>query len=185
MITMNDIIREGNPILRQVAKEVPLPATDEEKNTLRQMLEFLKNSQDEKAAKKYGLRAGIGLAAPQIALSKRMIALYLDDENGKHYEYTLFNPKVISHSIENTYLEGGEGCLSVDREVPGFVPRHARVKVKAFDIDDKPVTLRLKGYPAIAIQHEIDHLDGILFYDRINKEDPFKIPDHVMEKDIY
>ncbi|MCL1630982.1 peptide deformylase [Sporolactobacillus sp. CPB3-1] len=185
MITMDDIIREGNPILRQVAKEVQLPASDEEKNTLKAMLEFLKNSQNEDLAKKYHLRAGIGLAAPQIALSKRMIALYLDDDNGKHYEYTLFNPKIISHSIESTYLEGGEGCLSVDREISGYVPRHARVKVKAFDLEGNPVTLRLKGYPAIAIQHEIDHLNGILFYDRINKEDPFKIPDHVAEKNIY
>ncbi|RYL90307.1 peptide deformylase [Sporolactobacillus sp. Y61] len=185
MITMDDIIREGNPILRQVAKEVPLPATDEEKQTLRDMLEFLKNSQDEKTAKKYHLRAGIGIAAPQIAISKRMIALFLDDEKGKHYEYTLFNPKIISHSVENTYLEGGEGCLSVDRDVPGFVPRHARVKVKAFDIDGKPLKLRLKGYPAIAIQHEIDHLNGILFFDRINKDNPFKIPDHVVQHEEF
>lgn len=183
MITMDDIIREGNPILRQIAKDVVLPASDEEKEQLKAMLEFLKNSQDEEIAKKYHLRAGIGLAAPQIAISKRMIALFLDDDNGKHFEYMLFNPKIVSHSIENTYLEGGEGCLSVDREVPGFVPRHARVKVKAFDIDGKPVTLRLKGYPAIAIQHEIDHLNGILFYDHINNDDPFKIPDHVVQEE--
>ncbi|RYM04621.1 peptide deformylase [Sporolactobacillus sp. THM7-7] len=183
MITMDDIIREGNPILRQVAKEVPLPATEEEKETLKKMLEFLKNSQNEEIAEKYQLRAGIGLAAPQLGISKRMIALYLDDDDGKHYEYTLFNPKIASHSVENTYLPGGEGCLSVDREVPGYVPRHARVKVKAFDIDGKPVTLRLKGYPSIAIQHEIDHLDGILFYDRIDKDEPFKIPDHVFQKE--
>ncbi|MFX3618307.1 MAG: peptide deformylase [Sporolactobacillus sp.] len=181
MITMDDIIREGNPILRQVAKEVTLPASQKEKDTLREMLDFLKNSQDEDLAKKYHLRAGIGLAAPQIAISKRMIALCLDDDNGKHYEYMLFNPKIVSESVENTFLDGGEGCLSVDREVPGYVPRHARVKVKAVDIDGKPLTLRLKGYPAIAIQHEIDHLNGILFYDHINKEDPFKVPDHVVQ----
>ncbi|WP_010631089.1 peptide deformylase [Sporolactobacillus vineae] len=181
MITMDNIIREGNPILRQVAEKVALPATEEEKNTLRDMLEFLKNSQDEALAKKYHLRAGIGLAAPQLAISKRMIAIYLDDSDGKHYEYMLFNPEIVSESVENIYLEGGEGCLSVDREVPGFVPRHARIKVKAFDPDGKPVKLRLKGYPAIAVQHEIDHLNGILFFDRINKDDPFKIPDHVAE----
>ncbi|RYL95449.1 peptide deformylase [Sporolactobacillus sp. THM7-4] len=184
MITMKDIIREGNPVLRQIAKEVTLPASEEEKDTLRKMLEFLKNSQNEEIASKYHLRAGIGLAAPQLGISKRMIALFLDDDNGKHYEYMLFNPKIISHSIENTFLEGGEGCLSVDREVPGYVPRHARVKVKAFDINGNPVTLRLKGYPSIAIQHEIDHLNGILFFDHINKEDPFKIPDHVVENKI-
>lgn len=179
MITMKDIIREGNPILRAVAEEVPMPPTAEEQKILREMLEFLKNSQDEAIAAKYHLRAGIGLAAPQIAISKRMIALYLEDENGKLHEYTLFNPKIVSHSVENTFLDNGEGCLSVDREVPGLVPRHTRVKVRAFDINGKAITLKLKGLPSIAIQHEIDHLDGILFYDRINKENPFKVPDHV------
>ncbi|MFT8870920.1 MAG: peptide deformylase [Sporolactobacillus sp.] len=182
MLTMQDIIREGNPILRAVAEEVALPPTAEEQDTLRSMLAFLKNSQDEETAKKYHLRAGIGLAAPQIAISKRMIALCLD-ENDKHYEYMLFNPKIVSHSIENTYLDGGEGCLSVDRDIPGYVPRHARVKIQAFDIDGHPVKLRLKGYPSIAIQHEIDHLNGVLFYDRIDKDDPYKIPDHVVQEE--
>ncbi|WP_141603647.1 peptide deformylase [Terrilactibacillus laevilacticus] len=177
MLTMDDIVREGNPILRAVASEVMMPPTQEEKETLKKMREFLINSQDDEIAEKYKLRAGIGLAAPQIGISKRMIAVYIPEED-KIHDYTLFNPKVISHSVENTYLEGGEGCLSVDREVPGYVPRHARVKVKAYNIDGKKITLKLKGLPAIAIQHEIDHLDGIMFYDHINKADPFAIPDH-------
>ncbi|MTT31977.1 peptide deformylase [Terrilactibacillus sp. BCM23-1] len=177
MLTMDDIVREGNPILRAVAQEVVMPPTHEEKETLKKMREFLINSQDDEIAEKYKLRAGIGLAAPQIGISKRMIAVYIPEED-KIHDYTLFNPKIISHSVENTYLEGGEGCLSVDREVPGYVPRHARVKVKAYNIDGKEITLKLKGLPAIAIQHEIDHLDGIMFYDHINKENPFAIPDH-------
>ncbi|GGE40835.1 peptide deformylase 2 [Pullulanibacillus camelliae] len=177
MITMDDIIREGNPILREVADEVPLPPSEEDRATLKKMLEFLINSQDEEIASKYNLRAGIGLAAPQIGLKKRMIALYLTDEKDQLHEYALFNPRIISHSVEETYLEGGEGCLSVDREVPGYVPRYSRVKVKAVDINNKEVTLKLRGLPAIAIQHEIDHLNGVMFYDRINTEDPFKIPD--------
>jgi peptide deformylase len=179
MITMDDIVREGNPILKAVAKEVSLPATDEDKATLKSMMEFLKNSQDEEMAEKYQLRAGIGIAAPQIGVSKRMIAIYLLDDHEQWHEYALFNPKVVSHSVEMTYLETGEGCLSVDRDVPGYVPRYARIKVKAFDLNNDEVTLKLKGLPAIAVQHEIDHLDGIMFYDRINKEDPFKIPDGV------
>ncbi|TCP30529.1 peptide deformylase [Scopulibacillus darangshiensis] len=179
MLTMDDIIREGNPILRETAVPVELPPTKEESNTLKQMLEFLINSQDEEIANKYQLRPGIGLAAPQIGISKRMIALYLDDDKGKLHKYALFNPKIVSHSVEKTYLESGEGCLSVDRDVPGIVPRFARVKVRAFDLDNKEVTLKLKGMPAIAIQHEIDHLDGIMFYDHINHNDPFKIPDGV------
>ncbi|MGV3488881.1 MAG: peptide deformylase [Tuberibacillus sp.] len=180
MIMMDDIVREGNPILREVAKEVTLPASDEDKETLKSMMEFLINSQDDEIAKKYNLRAGIGLAAPQLGISKRMIAIYLLDENDRWHQYAWFNPKIVSHSVEVTYLETGEGCLSVDRDVPGYVPRYARIKVKAYDLNNTEVTVRLKGLPAIAVQHEIDHLNGIMFYDRINGDDPFKIPEGVV-----
>ncbi|WAA13236.1 peptide deformylase [Fervidibacillus halotolerans] len=174
MITMKDIIRDGHPTLRKVAKEVELPPTEEDRAILKSMLEFIINSQDEEIAKKYNLRPGIGLAAPQINISKRMIAIHLEDEKGKLHSYALFNPKIVSHSVEKTYLPGGEGCLSVDEVIPGIVPRYARVTVKAYDIDGNELKLRLKGLPSIAIQHEIDHLNGIMFYDHINKEDPFK-----------
>lgn len=179
MLTMEDIVREGHPSLREVSKEVTLPPSDEDKETLQKMMEFLKNSQDEEIAEKFGLRAGIGIAAPQISINKRMIAIYLTDVNDKVYEFAWFNPKIMSHSVEETYLENGEGCLSVDREVPGYVPRYARIKVKAFNLNGEPISLKLKGLVAIAVQHEIDHLDGIMFYDRIDKDDPFKIPDGV------
>ncbi|HEU5138506.1 MAG TPA: peptide deformylase [Bacillales bacterium] len=178
MITMKDIIREGNPLLRETASEVALPPTDEDKETLEEMLQFLKNSQDPEMADQYALRPGIGLAAPQIALSKRMIALHLTDENDKLYSYALFNPKISSHSIEMSYLESGEGCLSVDREVEGFVPRYARVTIKGHDLYQGDVKLRLRGLPAIAFQHEIDHLNGVMFYDRIDESQPYKVPDN-------
>lgn len=173
MLTMKNIIKDGNPILRQKAEPVQLPASEEEKETLQKMLQFLKNSQDEEMIEKYQLRPGIGLAAPQIGLSKRMIAVYLTDDDNV-YEYALFNPKIISHSVEQTYLEGGEGCLSVDEDIPGNVPRYARIQVKATDLEGNEIKLRLKGLAAICFQHEIDHLDGIMFYDRIDKEQPFK-----------
>lgn len=179
MLTMDDIVREGHPSLREVSKDVSLPPSDEDKATLQQMMEFLKNSQDEEIAEKYGLRAGIGIAAPQIAINKRMIAVYLIDDNETLHEFAWFNPKIISHSVEETYLENGEGCLSVDRDVPGYVPRYARIRVKATDLTGKEVKVKLKGLASIAVQHEIDHLDGIMFYDRINEEDPFKIPEGV------
>ncbi|MGG3845370.1 peptide deformylase [Aeribacillus composti] len=178
MITMKDIIKEGHPTLRQVAKEVELPASEEEKKILAEMLQYLKNSQDPEIAEKYGLRPGIGLAAPQINVSKRMIAVHVTDEKGKLYSYGLFNPKIVSHSVEQSYLTSGEGCLSVDREVPGYVPRYARIRVKGVDLEGNEVDLRLKGLVAIVFQHEIDHLNGIMFYDRINKENPFKEPEN-------
>ena len=79
MITMADIIKEGHPTLRQRAAEVTIPPTEEDKATLNKMLEYLKNSQNPEIAAKYGLRAGVGLAAPQINISKRMIAIYGTD----------------------------------------------------------------------------------------------------------
>ncbi len=80
MLTMKDIIRDGHPTLREKAEDVTLPLSDEDKNTLRAMREFLINSQDDEIAKRYGLRSGVGLAAPQINVSKRMIAVYLPDD---------------------------------------------------------------------------------------------------------
>jgi len=180
MITMTDIIREGHPTLREVAKEVPLPASEEDKETLKQMLEYVQNSQNPEIAEKYGLRPGIGLAAPQINVSKRMIAIHVEDEKGNVHSYALFNPKIVSHSVEKTYLSSGEGCLSVDRAVPGYVPRYARIRVKAVDINGEEVDVRLRGLLSIVFQHEIDHLNGVMFYDHIDSENPFKEPENAI-----
>ncbi|MCM3736866.1 peptide deformylase [Bacillus cytotoxicus] len=178
MLTMDDVIREGNPILQEVAEEVALPANEEDVHILRKMIEFVINSQNHEMAEKYNLRPGIGLAAPQIGVSKRMIAVHVTDRDGTLYSYALFNPKIISHSVERTYLQGGEGCLSVDREVPGYVPRYTRITVKGTTVDGEEVKLRLKGLPAIVFQHEIDHLNGVMFYDHINKDNPFMTPEN-------
>lgn len=179
MITMKDIVKEGSPSLRQVTEEVELPLSKEDKDTLICMMQFLKNSQDPVISKKYGLRAGVGLSANQIGLNKRMFVVYFTDEKGVLHEYTMINPKVISTSTSMIYLPQSEGCLSVDREIVGFVPRYERVKVKAIDIEGKEFTIRFKKFPAIVFQHEMDHLNGIMFYDRINQDNPFKLPENV------
>lgn len=182
IITMKDIVREGDPVLREVTKEVTVPLTEEDRGTLIAMMQYLKNSQDPAAAKKYGLRPGIGLSANQIGLNKRMFTAYFTNEKGEPQEHYLINPKIISHSVGVIFLPEGEGCLSVDRDVKGYVPRYERIKVKAHNLDGEEVTHRFKGIPSIIMQHEIDHLNGIMFYDRIDKNDPFKIPDNsVME----
>ena len=185
MITMKDIVREGDPILREVTKEVVIPLMEEDQEIMKCMLQYIKNSQNPEIAKKYQLRPGVGLSANQIGLNKRMFAAYFTDEKGEQHEYTLFNPKIISHSVSMIYLPDGEGCLSVDRAVPGFVPRYERIKVKAYNMDNEEVLVKLKGYPAIVAQHEIDHLNGILFYDRINKDNPFSLPENVSIKSVY
>ncbi|MFC7372009.1 peptide deformylase [Fictibacillus iocasae] len=176
MLTMKDIVREGHPALREKSAEVEIPIREEDKTTALALLEYVKNSQDPDIGPKFGLRPGIGLAAPQIGVTKRMIAVHVEGEDGELYSCAVINPKITSHSVQMTYLESGEGCLSVDRDVPGYVPRYAKLTVKGYSPDGEPVEFKLKGMPAIVFQHEIDHLDGIMFYDRINKENPFQPP---------
>ena len=85
MITMDNIIRDGNPTLRARAKVIEFPLSEEDKKLAHDMMEFLENSQNPEIAKKYHLRAGVGLAAPQVDVSKRMTAVLVpgiedDDE---------------------------------------------------------------------------------------------------------
>lgn len=174
MITMADIVREGDPILQQPTQAVSLPPSAEDREALQCMLQYLQNSQDEAIAEKYKLRPGVGLSANQIGLNKRMFAAYIEDDNGGAQAYKLINPKIISHSVAMIYLPNGEGCLSVDRPVPGLVPRYERITVKGYDASGTEVQLKLRGYASIVFQHEIDHLDGIMFYDRISKTNPNK-----------
>ncbi|MDR4889504.1 peptide deformylase [Fredinandcohnia sp. QZ13] len=185
VITMKDIVREGHPILAQKTEEVPVPLSEEDKESLISMMNYLKNSQDPELAKKYGLRPGVGLSANQVGLDKRMFVTYFTDFDDTLYEYHIVNPKIISHSVSMTYLPEGEGCLSVDRPVEGYVPRYEKIKIKAFDIHGQEILLRLKGYASIVFQHEMDHLNGIMFYDHINKENPFKLPENVAIKSLY
>ena len=172
MITMKDIIREGHPGLAQTAEEVSIPLQPDDIKLMKDMIQFIRNSQDETIARRYRLRESVGLAAPQLNIRKRIIAIHTEDEKGRLYSVALANPKIISHSEELTYLPNGEGCLSVDRDVDGFVPRYKRLTVEGIDINGNPVRLRLRGFVGIVFQHEIDHLDGILFMDRMNHRSP-------------
>jgi len=118
------------------------------------------------------IKAGIAIAAPQIGFMKKVIYVhfeYLD----KEYKYLLANPKVVSESRVVSYLKGGEGCLSVDDKHEGLVPRKLKIVVKGYDLlDNKEVQINADGILSICLQHEIDHLSGIMFYDHINKQDP-------------
>lgn len=183
MITMDNIIREGHPTLRETAKEVSLPLTEEDIALGNDMMEFLKNSQDPVKAEEYGLRGGVGLAAPQLNHSKRIIAVHVpstDLEKDDGFSAVMYNPKLLSHSVQEVCLGEGEGCLSVDREVPGYVVRPARITVSYTDIEGNKQKIRLKNYNAIVVQHEIDHLNGVMFYDHINEQNPFALKDGVL-----
>ncbi|AIY05992.1 peptide deformylase [Planococcus sp. PAMC 21323] len=173
MIRMKDIIREGHPTLRLRAEEVQLPLSEEDRKLGEDLLEYVINSQNDELAEKYDLRPGVGIAAPQVNQAKRIFALHFDDSTGEDLSLVVVNPKIISHSVEKTYLAAGEGCLSVDRAVSGYVPRYARITIKGFNLDGEEIKMRLKGLPAIAFQHELDHLNGIMFFDHIDSKNPF------------
>ena len=91
--------------------------------------------------------------------------------------YVICNPKIISNSEEKIYVDMGEGCLSVNRDVEGIVPRYARVTVEGYDTEGNKIRIRAREELAIAFQHEIDHLNGILFIDHIDKKNPYKDQD--------
>ena len=169
------IVKDNNPIMRKRSLPVEMPLSKEDKETLDAMLDYLKKSQDEEYAKKHNIREGVGLAAIQIGLLKRMFVVYFQDEAGNQVQYQLVNPIITETSLRKCALENGEGCLSVDNEHHGLVHRYYKIKMKAFDaLQNKDIEISAKGFPAIVLQHEYDHLNGMFFYDHINKNEPDK-----------
>ena len=175
MILMKNIIKEGNELLRKESADVVLPLSTQDKTTLLDMVGYLFNSQNEVKAKELGLRPGVGLAAPQIGVNKKMFAILSNDLEGKTWLMAVINPKIIKKSQELIYLPGGEGCLSVDRETCGITPRHKRITVEAhlYNLQTGVVEFKrfeLRDYIAIVFQHEYDHLFGTLYIDTMLDE---------------
>ena len=169
-----NILDEQEKVLRLKAKEVTeFPLSKEDKKTIQQIIDQLTFSQIEEYEKKYDLRPGMGLAFPQLGDSRRIIVIVHEVEDGKFDNYVFVNPVIVSNSEEMIAAEAGEGCLSVNREVEGHVKRYARVTIEGYDEDGNKIRVRAREELSIAFQHEIDHLNGILFYDRIDKNHKF------------
>ena len=143
------IVKYGDPVLRQVAKKVNQVPGD--------MPEFVQRMGDIMHS-----ASGVGLAAPQLGLSIRVIVY--DVGEGFH---AIVNPQILKMSGEQ--MEPQEGCLSLPG-LQGVVRRAQNVVVKGLDENGKPIRIRGEGYTARVIQHEVDHLDGILFIDRAEKD---------------
>jgi peptide deformylase len=142
------VLRYGDPALRRRAAPVG-EVTPEVRATIADMTETMYDE------------VGIGLAAPQVGIALRLIVVA--DEEGRGVQ-ALLNPAIVDRGGEAT---GEEGCLSI----PGvFAPvtRSAWVKIEAQDVNGRPLALRASGLRARVLQHEIDHLDGVLFIDRID-----------------
>lgn len=170
-----DILQVGDPVLRDEAK--PVAKKDFGTPMLKRIVSRLS-----KAMKDYG-EYGVAIAAPQIGISLRIFVVsarafrYMDKEEGgevdeknkKEYADMVFiNPELMRLS-RGKHMEH-EGCMSV-HGIFGWVKRHDRASVKAFDIDGKPFTYHGSGLIAHIFQHEADHLDGILFIDKAERLD--------------
>lgn len=166
------IIKDSNPIMRKRSLPVTLPLSNEDRDILDSMLDHLKKSQDEEYAKKHNIRPGVGLAAIQLGILKRMFCVYIETGD-ETVQYQLVNPKIIESSIKKAALSGGEGCLSVDKNHNGLVHRYYKIKIKGYDaIRDEEIVITASGYLAIVLQHEYDHLDGKFYYDHIDTKNP-------------
>ncbi len=174
-----NILDEKDPHLRRISKDASLPLSKEYKDIIKQIITELTYSQIEEYEKKYELRPGMGLAFPQLGINERIIVIVHEYEEGKFKNYVFINPKITSYSDEMLAAEAGEGCLSVNRDVEGHIKRHARVTVEGYDEDGNKIKVRAREELSIAFQHEIDHLNGILFYDRIDKNKPFFSEDEI------
>ena len=179
MLKMSDILDEKEKVLHEKSEDVTFPLSNKDKQTIQDIIEMLTNSQIPELAEKYNLRPGMGLAAVQLGIKKRYFVVVHEYEEGKFNNYVLINPKIVSTSEEMIYVGEGEGCLSVNRETEGIVPRCARVTLEAYNEDGDKIRVRGREELAIAFQHEMDHLNGIIFTDRIDKKNPFK------NKDLY
>lgn len=138
------VVKEGDSVLREKAKEVPKITPN--------VLKLLDNMKDTMYA-----TDGVGLAAPQIGISKRVIVIDANDER-----LELINPVIISSEGE---VSDYEGCLSVPGKM-GEVARAQRVKVKAINREGEEIEFERENFVARVLQHEIDHLDGILYIDK-------------------
>ena len=168
-----NILDETDPHLRKTSVDAKLPLSKEYKKTIQKIIDELTYSQIDEYAKKYDLRPGMGLAFPQLGINERIIVIVHEVEDGVFDNYVFVNPKIVSYSEEMIAAEAGEGCLSVNRDVEGHVKRYARVTFEGYDEDGNKISVRAREELSIAFQHEIDHLNGILFYDRIDKKKPF------------
>ena len=178
MFKQSDILNEKNgKTLREVSSEVTFPMDKKYIELMDEMINYLRLSQDEEYANKNHIRAGMGLAAIQLGVKKRFFVICYKMDDGSFVEYKVVNPKIISNSSEQIYVEEGEGGLSVTHDIPGIVPRYARVNVSFYDENGHEVNVRVREEIAVAFQHEIDHLNGILYIDKIDRKNPYKDAD--------
>jgi peptide deformylase len=149
------VARMGHPVLRRRARA--LDRSDLRNPAVQKFIDDMVETMYE--------YHGVGLAAPQVHEGLRLFVAMLDDEPGEESEaLVVVNPEITANGEATE--EGWEGCLSIP-DIRGMVPRYTDITMKALDRHGKAMELRLRGFPARVAQHETDHLDGVLFFDRM------------------
>jgi peptide deformylase len=153
-MALREIVKFPDPRLKQVSK--PITKIDDELRELaRDMIDVMYDE------------PGIGLAAPQVGASIRMFVIdteWSDDEVGKNPQ-VIINPEI---SDREGKIVWEEGCLSVP-DYAANVERDAKITLRGIDLDENPIEETAEGLRAVCIQHEVDHLDGVLFIDHISR----------------
>jgi len=173
-VAVLEVAKLGNPILRKIAASITADECHDPdfQTFLDDMIETMEKMD------------GIGLAAPQVGQSKQLVILKSTGNNRypdapDHPLMILVNPKLTNHSEE--IIEGWEGCLSVE-DLRGKVWRHNKITVSAFDREMNPISFEAEGFLAVVLQHEIDHLLGKVFLDRMRD---FSTLTHLAEFEQY
>jgi peptide deformylase len=149
------VARMGHPVLRETAR--PVDKSELKNTTIQHFIDSMIDTMHE--------YSGVGLAAPQVHEGIRVFVAMLDpDGRGDGDAITFVNPEIMV--VGDQVVEGWEGCLSIP-DVRGRVPRAQHIRVSALDRQGKRFELELKDFPARVVQHETDHLDGVLFLDRM------------------
>jgi peptide deformylase len=149
------VARMGHPVLRERAR--PLELAELKHPLLQKLIDDMIETMHE--------YHGVGLAAPQVHEDIRIFVALLEEDPGDTSEATvIINPEIVP--VGTTKSEGWEGCLSIP-DIRGMVPRWTDITVRALDRKGKAIELPFKGFAARVAQHETDHLDGVLFFDRM------------------
>jgi len=178
---MKDLLKEDNKLLKKQSEEVDIPLSDEDIETLQQMGMFIMKSQTtelDENGEKYN--SAVGLAAPQIGINKRMFVIGMPDDDNDFIIMAFVNPIVINESKTFISLNDGESCLSVQSMGKEKVTRFEWIRHTSYMVDlqtkevSKKINSKLSGYLGIVFQHELDHLNGILYSDRVKFEKEIK-----------
>jgi len=152
------VARMGHPVLR--AKARPLDRSEIRSASIQRLIDDMMDTMAE--------YHGVGLAAPQVHESFRLFVAAIDerdnDEEAEREPVAVINPEIVV--VGSDVVEDWEGCLSIP-DIRGRVPRARQIKLRAFDRKGERIELQAQDFPARVIQHETDHLDGVLFFDRM------------------